>query len=275
MKFISKKPNFFSELEDVQENFPELTVVGIEKNEIQNLSNPDSSICVCENFEGIDVIENIAESRCRIIINKDNTDFKNDLLRSAIICENAEEYFLRPEKVLFKEVLRSSRIKFFSAADKGDALIGIDSYCSLLNSPFLTESLQTIFEELFMNAVLDAPREAGAQELKDGDESSELFIADDGNNLVISCLDYYGSLNPDKFFKRLLQVEKFGPGEVMNMNKAIGGAGIGCSILFGCSSTLIVGISPGRYSRVSCIIPLKTSRKKFSLIKKNIHLLIK
>lgn len=275
MKFISKNPNFFNEIGDIQESFPELTVVGIEKDEIQDIQNFGSQICVCENFEGIDVIENIAESKCRIIINKDNPDFKNDLLRSAAIFENADDYFLNPEKVLFKEVLHSNRIMFHSAADKGDALVGIDNYCNLLNSPFLTETLQTIFEELFMNAVLDAPREAGAQELKSGPESSELFIGDDGNNLVISCLDYYGSLNPEKFFKRLLQVEKFGPGEVMNMNKAIGGAGIGCSILFGCSSTLIVGISPGKYSRVSCVIPLKTSRKKFGLIKKNIHLLIK
>lgn len=259
-------------LSEIKDNFSSLTAIELDKTAPSFTSSDlQSQICVTENCDNIDVLQNIVDLKCHAIMHKENPDFLKDFKRAAMICENKEDYFIQPERLLFDQPARLVKIPFQSTIDKGNALVEVDNYCSLLSSNFLTESLQAIFEELFMNAVLDAPREAGAQdELK----SAELLMGDDGSNLVISCLDHYGSLKPEKFFNRLLEVEKHGAGQVMNMDISIGGAGIGCSILFGCSATLIIGVSPGKYTRVSCLIPIKTSRKKFNLIKKSIHLVI-
>ncbi|MGZ6471501.1 MAG: hypothetical protein ACXWRZ_10090 [Bdellovibrio sp.] len=230
-----------------------------------------SNIHVGENCSSIEVLESILSSKCQVFLNKENPDFLNDLKRSARICDDKEAYFHSPEKVLLNENSRIVKVPFQSTVDKGIALVEVDNYCTLLNSSFLTESLQAIFEELFMNAVFDAPREAGSQE---DPYPAELLMGDDGNSLIISCLDRYGSLKPEKLLNRILQVEKHGAGQVMNMDTSIGGAGIGSSIIYGCSATLVLGVKPGEFTRVSCVIPLKTSRKKFSDIKKNIHLVI-
>lgn len=272
MKLVSKNPHFFDELSQIRDSFPNLTAVELDKTDNSSYeSDLHTKICVAENLENIDTIQNIADSKCHVLIHKENRDFLKDFKRSAMLCEHKEDYFLHPERLFFEGPARVVKVPFQSTVDKGNVLIEVDNYCNLLNSTFLTESLQAIFEELFMNAVFDAPREAGTPE---DISPAELFMGDDGTSLVISCLDRYGSLIPDKFFKRILQIEKHGAGQVMNMNSSVGGAGIGCSILFGCSATLIVGVLPGKYTRVSCVIPLKMSRMKFSQIKKNIHLVV-
>lgn len=270
MKLISKNSQFFSELSAIADNYPNLTVLELDKTApAQNLSELSGHIHIAENCENIDSLQHIVESKCTALVHKENPDYLEDFKRSARISENPQDYFHKPERLIFETPARIVKVPFQNTVDKGTALTEVDNYCNLLNSPFLTESLQALFEELFMNAVFDAPREAGSQE---DPFPAELMIADDGNTLVISCLDRYGSLKTEKLFNRMLLIEKQGAGQVMNMDSALGGAGIGCSIIFGCSASLIVGVTPGKYTRVSCIIPLKTSRKKFGLLKKNIQI---
>ncbi|MGZ3772281.1 MAG: hypothetical protein ACXVCY_00310 [Pseudobdellovibrionaceae bacterium] len=272
MKIISNNPQFLKDLDEMQEFFPNLSVIEIDKAASINAEKDlQTKIYVSENYETVDLIQNIVDSKYRVLIHKENPDFLRDIKRSAMICANQSDYFLQPEKVLFQKPHQIVKIPFETTVDKANALTAVDNYCQLLNSSFLTESLQTIFEELFMNAVFDAPREAGILE---DFIPAELLIGHDENSVAISCLDRYGSLRPEKFFSRMLQVEKHGAGQVMNMDTSIGGAGIGSSILFGCSATLVVGVSPGKLTRVTCILPLKTSRKRFSQIKKNIQVVI-
>lgn len=271
MKLISKNPQFFSDLSEITDSYPNLTVLELDKTApVQNSSELTGQIHIAQNCENIDTLQHIVDSKCTALIHKENPDYLEDFKRSARISSSPEDYFQKPERLLFEAPARIIKVPFQNTVDKGNALIEVDNYCNLLNSPFLTESLQAIFEELFMNAVFDAPREAGSQ---DDPFPAELLMGDDGNTLVISCLDRYGSLKTEKLFNRILLIEKQGAGQVINMDSSIGGAGIGCSIIFGCSATLIVGVTPGKYTRVSCIIPLKTSRKKFGLLKKNIHII--
>jgi hypothetical protein len=234
----------------------------------------DQTFYLSDNISEMDMIELILEKKFKAVISTQNVNCNKDFKRAKFIEENKNEFFKSPERFLFNENSRYKVIVIENSNSKLQARKSINSYGEILNSIFLEESIHSIFEELFMNAIYDAPREAGVRDHANSTHPVELIIGDDGENLVISCLDYYGSLNPKKFLSRLFRVLKYGAGVVMNMDSTKGGAGIGGSILFGCSSNLIIAVYPKKYTRVTCIIPLKTSRVKFSKIIKNIQLVV-
>lgn len=234
----------------------------------------DQIFCLADDMSELEMIALLLEKKFKAVINKKNLNFQRDLDRAKLIEANKLAFFKNPEHFIFQTNARYKTITIRNSVDKVQAREEISAYSELLHSSFLEDSINSIFEELFMNAIYDAPREAEPSNQSVFIHPVELIIGDDSENLVISCLDYYGSLNPEKFLNRLFQVLKHGAGKVMNMDESKGGAGIGSRILFDCSSNIIVAVTPKNYTRVTCIIPLNTSRKKFSNIIKNIQLVV-
>ncbi len=275
---MSQNTNFFNEIKDLESQYPQLSVIELNGSNSTPIDTqkqiPEESkqiIGVAEHCDTIPMLTSLMSGQCGAVVHKENPDYVRDFKRTAKLVENRDDYFLKPDKLFFEGVPRFKRVPFSSTADKGTVLCEVDIYCQLLNSNFLTESLQAIFEELFMNAMFDAPREAKASDFA---RTAELMFGDDGHSLVISCLDQYGSLKPEKLLNRILKIEEFGASQMMNMDSSLGGAGIGSSILYACSSNLIVGVVPGKHTRVSCMIPLKTNRRKFAALKKNIQVIV-
>lgn len=271
MKLISQNPQFKLLFGDVLHQYPNVTAFDLDylchPLDTANLKN---HICLAQGLDSIEMVKKVVSNQCHAFIHIENPDFQKSTQRSAAICETPRAFFESPENVLFQNPeAQWVKVEFENTSDKFNVLSEIEKYCQILNSAFLTESIIVIFEEFFMNAIFDAAKEAGKL---DECRKAELFLGHDGESLVISCLDRFGSLKPEKMLKRILIVDQLGASQAMNMDSSVGGAGIGSNIVFNSSASLIFGVIPNEMTRVCCVIPMKTSRKKFDQYKKNIQL---
>lgn len=89
------------------------------------------------------------------------------------------------------------------------------------------ESLALIFEELFMNATIDAPRESQKSGVQVPKTASTMVLTRRGNRVCLSCTDPYGTLKISKFVGRMNEVYSEGAGSVINLQSERGGRGFG------------------------------------------------
>jgi hypothetical protein len=269
MKFLKKNSLFFANLEYLESNFKNIFL--IEKGCEPIRPKPDRSILISDQLDIYSVINEINLNKFSAILNKRSPYYVRDVIRTSKIMEKPELYFKDPLKLVFEEVPRSFRINFNKKEDKQRIINEAVYFFKQIRSTMALEAIYAVIEELFMNAVYDAPREA--QKLNYGLEvkDSELLISHDSELIIISCIDYYGSLNIQKFLNRMQLVTNTGAGDSINMDVDKGGAGIGCYILFNHCLDLIIGVNHGVATRFTCIFPFRMGQKNFSSITKNIH----
>ncbi len=271
MKFTFKSPSFFLNLEQLEEQFNNSEL--IEYHTRLRKSKNTSQTVVNENLENNKIIELATVKNYCNIVNKSSPFYQRDIIRSSLIIENPDLFLRDPLKVIFNQIPRSFRIQFGKKEDKFNVLNECTEFFKIIKSSMTIDSINAVIQELFMNAVYDAPREAQRNDFPITEKESELMIAHDQELIAISCVDYYGSLNVDKFMKRLNLISSKGAGSNINLDSNVGGAGIGCYILFNHSLSIIVGVKTKVCTRFTCIFPLKMSQKQFSNISKNIQII--
>jgi hypothetical protein len=127
-----------------------------------------------------------------------------------------------------------------------------------------------------MNAVIDAPREYsrmgnGAKTYQSGMQA-KFYLQTSENRLAIACEDPFGALDIEKFIGRMNEVYQKGAGEVINLYRP-GGAGLGCVLMFENCISMYLGVSSGKMTLVSCVLPLGVSYRQKAALKKSLHLI--
>jgi hypothetical protein len=130
--------------------------------------------------------------------------------------------------------------------------------------------LQTI-EELVMNAQLTAPLNVPENMKNLRVASSRLILEKSEKAIAISVIDNYGSLNFDKFFKKIETSLKIGRADSVNYKK--GGASLGGSIVYGYSDFLLLGCEKNKKTRITSVVPYNISEANFNLIQKSISII--
>lgn len=140
--------------------------------------------------------------------------------------------------------------------------------------------VESIADELFTNAIYNAPRDAAGRPkyasrsrrdpvVLEPAEAAVLEIACDGNYLAIALRDPFGSLTQDTI--------------VGYLNRCLvdrapleggGGAGIGLYRVFQSLSKFIVNIEPGRCTEVISLIDLRLGMRKFRQMSKSFHIFV-
>jgi hypothetical protein len=133
----------------------------------------------------------------------------------------------------------------------------------------LTQPAVQIIDELLMNALYDAPREAGFSE--DTAAPVHAFMVSDRNLLVLGCIDTFGSLKTQKLMVRLNKVQTEGMGPAMNLGP--GGAGLGLKIVLDQSMDFLAVCEKGRKTTVLITLPLGFSRKKMANLNRSFRLI--
>jgi hypothetical protein len=164
-----------------------------------------------------------------------------------------ERYMPVRDLPIHDHVLRSSN-------DRGPALDAFGDYLGELGC-FATVSsmLLTVADELMMNAVFSAPRDASGQ-VKYGElpRSSEFALepneavhfryTSDGRSVYVSVIDAFGALESKQILRSL------GPRLSGRMDRAreklTGGAGLGLPLTFGWVDQLVFNIERGRRTEV-------------------------
>lgn len=178
--------------------------------------------------------------------------------------------------------LRGHEVTFAGADDKKNVLGELVQWLrSFLKADGLIAEVSNIGDELFMNAVYNAPfldSSGKLQEVK-GDspevrfgkgKQAVLFAGAHDKQLVIGCSDYYGTLNVERLLHRIKSCFDSGVAENINWS-GVGGAGIGSFMVYNLSVSYYVGVRKGNQTVVCCKIPYGMSSRRRGEEPKNIH----
>lgn len=233
-------------------------------------------IIVSDELSPEQVVRYVAETKVKSLVQKNGKFFVHDLRATANSLNDAGSYFESGGRSLLSTTEREVEIHFSSQAEKAELKRQVEKFLEVVQSQNVHESTNAIVEELYMNAMIDAPREAaklGQASCTYGmglHSSIRLIIGD--SRLVISCEDPFGSLVPSKIINRMNEVYKKGAGEAINL-KGAGGAGLGCVIMFEHCEALHLGVKPGLKTLVSVIVPLGLSYRQRDNIKKSLNII--
>jgi hypothetical protein len=257
MQVTANESEYFSDIpEEVLKRFQKVELV-------QSGSAPKGSstkaIVVGEGIEAVDVVKNFLSSKIHFFIQKNKKRFVSELTQMAEVVSSPSDYFINPCDSVLKEIGRRHVVELKSTDDKKRLIKESEEFVAILNSQNVKESVRAIVEELYMNALLSAPKAAKRSGLShhsyDGIKSAKITFAMNTDSLAISCEDPFGALNVTKFLQRMQDVYEKGAGQVINMEKDLG-AGLGCVIMFEHVSNLIMGVIPEKCTVVTCVVPL-------------------
>ncbi len=247
----------------------------IDIKDISTAKSPATSIFVASELEPLQIVEHILDQSISSVLQMNKKYFLEDLKMLARLKQDSEGYFKNYAGHLFPDTAEKIILEFGHANEKEQLRAKILEFAQKTKSQSVVESTQAIFEELYMNAILDAPKEALKRNQKmnhyDQGVKATFCLVRSDLQLAISCSDPYGSLDCQKFLKRLREIYQKGAGQVINLKKE-GGAGIGCSLMWENSASIILGVIPNKKTVVTCVIPLGLSNRQRAEVKKSLHL---
>lgn len=221
----------------------------------------------------VEILNKVSSSQMSCLINCNGINFKSELATAINIKANPSEFIKNPLQALFQKTHFSLKLNFNRDSNKNNLINEIELFLGATHSRLVTENSRILFEELYMNALFDAPKEAQLKGLNIPALDAEMIIAYDDSKVIISCLDHYGLLDTKSFMQRISKIISLGTNQTMNFDRNKGGAGIGSSLIYRYSSTLCLVVDKNQYTRVTVTIPLKMSHKKFETLKKNIQII--
>jgi len=267
VKIHFEESALFSDLsQDTKSKFPNLELCPLKS---KTAAASKGCIFVEETLEPDQLITEIKGQNLQYVLQKNKGRFEKDVVATGILFENSAAYFQPDFGYVPDPTLRSQRVAFRAPLDKEQLKMDTAAFVAHIGSPSVSQAADAVIEELYMNAMLDAPREAQKRGITANPSTAEFFLCQTEKYLQISCTDYYGSLEIPKFLSRMKEVYERGAGDVINMSTG-GGAGLGCVILFEHSCSLILGVQPGRQTKVTCLISLGVSNRQRTQMKKSL-----
>src|SRR6185312_1716521 len=224
-------------------------------------------IHIAEQMEPPDVVYFLKSKANGHLLQKNKEHFAEDLEMTARWIGNAKTYF---EGSCLEKPTHSEVIAFTQKSEKAELKEKMMRFLDGVQGPSLPDAALAIFEELFMNATIDAPKEAQRLGRPATKLENQFSFERHNKKLVISCRDPYGALDVQKFLNRMSEVYERGAGDAINMTQP-GGAGLGCVILFENCTQLIVGCHEGQWTKVTCMIPLSCSQRQRAEMKNSLH----
>lgn len=232
--------------------------------------NGEPRLCLAENLGALEIVDLCLKKQIPHLVQYNSEWFHDDLQSAAQLASAPDTYFLDAGRVLLGGVDKQWTWFFSGKSEK--AVIKDRMLSAVADiSTAARESLVAVFEELFMNATIDAPREGKKVGIRREGVPSRLILTRRGTRICLSCEDPYGALSISSFVERMRRVYSEGAGEVINLNAAHGGAGLGCVLLFDQSAVLALGVYPQHKTCVSCVIPWQLSHRQRDLVKKSLH----
>jgi hypothetical protein len=270
MKVISKNQNLFSSLSSKVSGFcPSISLYDGEEIPV----GAGAAVAASVALRSTDLVEKFIDKQAKHWVQNNEGWFEKDLLQAGHFCENPASYFQECSSILNSNSLAQHSIFISSKDEKPRLKEEVQNFAQGTQSQNAMDSAHIIAEELYMNAILDAPREAQKLGFPNYDYTGQLCarmeLSRCSDKLVMSMADPFGSLDCWKFIKRMNQVYKKGAGEVLN--RGPGGAGLGCVILFENSAALFLGVEPQRVTKVTCVIPVGMSNGQRDKIGKSLH----
>ncbi len=229
---------------------------------------PDKSDCILveDNLKPQQIIQMCLDRDIKHVIQNSKMNLIDKLKIADHILYEPIKFMTFNEK-LFPESNESLSFSFDSKENRTQLVDKVLNFLQIDPKNHNTEHILKSTEELIMNAQVHAPR---IGDFKSPHRMSFLVEKSANDFVALSVFDDYGSMNMNKFLKKILNNFMIGTADAINYGA--GGAGLGSSIIFESAETLYIAVLPKRITRVTILTPLKVRAKDRELEQKSIHI---
>lgn len=273
MKVYMPADGFLIELPD---NLPQISPnISIVHHSMWEGFGRPGDVCITDQFEPSEVVDFIVKNKCGAVLQRNSDWFASDFESSIFLHSGQERFFDDPIRSTLTNVQKSMHWEFSKKEDKAAVKDGLMAQIEA-GSRGLQEAATAVFEELFMNAMIDAPKTSLKQKLEsfayEKHSPAKLHFGVERGRLCLACNDPYGTLDIDVFLQRMHDVYSKGAGQVINLKSEVGGAGLGCVMLFEQCGSMYIGVKKGVATVVACVLPTDLNHRKKDSIRKSLHI---
>lgn len=211
--------------------------------------NGEASLYLGQELEATQFLpQMVAHGIINLVQGAEPSDLKRGIHRWVRLMKSRQRIFSDPGSVHFETPFCKKIFRIQAPPEKALLRDRIAAVLQQVTNESGIEVGLAVFEELYMNAMLDAPREAGGSV---GGRQLLFEISWDESEFVISCRDEWGSLDAVRLLKKMADVHVRGAAASMNMTR-VGGAGIGSMILLQNADAIVFAVWPTLFTLVSC-----------------------
>jgi len=168
-------------------------------------------------------------------------------------------------------------IEVRTTADRDAATLKIQNFVGALQVPRrVAEMFAELGHELIMNAMYDAPVDAGGHPKYAGDRKADIVLAEherpvvriasDGTRLALQVRDPFGRLERRHVFDGLARGLAGG-----ELDQSHGGAGLGMMVCHNASTAMFFDVAPHRHTEVTALFELDMNLREFRSQAKSLH----
>lgn len=243
-------------------------------------------VLVCHQLPPREVVRAAVELDATQVVQDTNPYYPAEVNSAIGMLDNPSAFFTLPLSTILtpdnvndasEKNLMLAEVTFRKTADKDEVLSRIEDTITALARPqSLAYDVKLVADELFMNALYNAPVGADAPkvdravniELPSG-KTCRIALGKDDSRLVLVCEDYYGSLDISRYLDRLFKCYQDGVKNAMNWG--LGGAGIGCYMVFESCMSIFLGVRPGEKTVVAAVFALGKGTRARQELSKSLH----
>ena len=176
-------------------------------------------------------------------------------------------------------------LQISSSEDKDEVFGRIEAFMGAMGiRGRLVARLQDVADEMLMNAVYDAPvdwdsgvnrfADLARQErvALDPEDRPTLSFGSDGRTFGISVSDPFGGLDPRVLKRYIAKGLRRGADQI---DRKVGGAGLGLYLLFKSLNSMSLHLSPGRRTEVMGLVDIRGSYRALTQAPKSLNLLVR
>jgi hypothetical protein len=156
--------------------------------------------------------------------------------------------------------------------DKREAMAQVSAYAREVGArrPVVAK-IESVVDELLMNALYDAPASRGTQ--PPGQGEGLLRYACDGRYFAVSVEDRFGALHKTSILEHLARArqERGRPRASTGDEQNGAGAGLGLYFILSSVTRFIANISPGKRTEVVCLFDLKQTGRDAEACARSLH----
>jgi hypothetical protein len=247
----------------------------LSREQLEALARGAGLIVVGDSLENDDVVSMLRARGLNHVIGDAEEPDDGELVVTSVKLLSGDIFGL--EKYLSWGV-RVGELEVRSYEDKREAMAMVTAYAKDVGArrPVIAK-IESVVDELLMNALYDAPAVAGGPARDPGgppsaDARALLRWACDGQYFAVSVEDSYGALEKAAILDHLARARQE-RGRPRGGDDASPGAGAGLGLYFILSSVtrFIANVSPGRRTEVVCLFDLKQSGRDAEACARSLH----
>ncbi len=251
--------------EKFQEKWPQVEV--LHSSELETKVDYSKQILIAEDWSPKSILESHMQHSGLHYVSSDLACFEKNADFAALALD--QNIFSRAEEHFAAKAVKKHNISFSLRDVKSNILTQVENLLrNQQGHSNLLPDLLCIADELLMNVFYSASKKPSSS---DKVKEHQFFVLEDNEDIVIGTRDRFGSLDLQKVAQRMNTVFQDGFGQSIRFQG--GGAGIGLSLVFEKSQSLVLGVEPGKESLIFAALPLRKSRKRAQLQTKNLHII--